>query len=220
MGQTRTRPGSTLPPSPTTMKTVTSLVTTPAEPPDPVYEIDEMLLADMLAILAEGERRERDNALYPLMTASLLYAASTTLKDDNPQPTTARGEGVLVVGELVVRNPARHAAARRPHCPHRRQAGIPQLFRRADSAAARCHSRGPQVPDLSMRARVERNEGAPVAPRGAARPGRRQGSPDIAGARQGGQASAHRIAGRCPHVAGTGRRCRRSGRTVRCPRHS
>jgi hypothetical protein len=41
-----------------------------------IPNIDEAVLRDMLAVLSEGERREPDNAFYPLLLAGVLFNAS------------------------------------------------------------------------------------------------------------------------------------------------
>jgi hypothetical protein len=80
---------------------------------DPEFPIvNEPLLQETLAIIAEGERRDPDNAFYPLQAATLLFEASSAIAEDPTQeirrPGAKREECWWT---LKVRKPDRFAQA-------------------------------------------------------------------------------------------------------------
>lgn len=77
---------------------------------------NEPLLSETLAILAEGERREPDNAFYPLKAASYLFDTSVTQIWDDPALTIERPDATgkdreQTWSSITVTDPARYAQA-------------------------------------------------------------------------------------------------------------
>ncbi len=122
-----------------------------------VPEIDEPVLRETLAVLAEGERREPDNAFYPLLASSLLFSASTQQQEDPNRIHRLEGQPPeLAAGldRIIVTDPARHAEAR---AALSRAAGKPYFRTYAAELVRRklepLHPR--RVADLLMRTRQE-----------------------------------------------------------------